>query len=140
MSEATITELHTVLTKPSLARYIDPERAAAVVRAYCATAEWIAVTTDVQACRDADDDKFLALATSGGADFIITGDEDLLVLHPFQGVDILSPRAFYDLFAEAKMALERQWLEESTEAIEAHNERIAKVGPLIRPAWLDEEN
>jgi predicted nucleic acid-binding protein len=54
------------------------------------------VTTIVTACRDPDDDKILALAVSGQADIIITGDADLLVLDPFQGVRILAPRAYLE--------------------------------------------
>ena len=45
---------------------------------------------------DPDDDKFLALAQSGAADIIVTGDADLLALHPFHGVEIISPREFLD--------------------------------------------
>jgi len=47
-------------------------------------------------CRDPKDDKFLALALTGKADFILTGDDDLLSLHPFRGIDILNPRQYLD--------------------------------------------
>ena len=33
-------------------------------------------------------------AVAGKADVIVTGDEDLLVLHPFAGIPILPPAAF----------------------------------------------
>jgi uncharacterized protein len=36
------------------------------------------------------------LALSGTADFIITGDSDLLVLHPFRNISIISPKDFLD--------------------------------------------
>jgi len=45
----------------------------------------------IKTCRDPKDDKFLSLAVSGNADLILTGDNDLLILHPFQGIDIISP-------------------------------------------------
>lgn len=45
----------------------------------------------IRACRDATDDKFLEAAINGRADVIISGDKDLLVLHPFRGIAILSP-------------------------------------------------
>jgi len=48
----------------------------------------------VEECRDPDDDKFLACVQAGGADCIVTGDQDLLVMHPWRGISILSPRAF----------------------------------------------
>ena len=47
--------------------------------------ELIDIVETVIACRDRKDDKFLELAVNGRADYIITGDQDLLVLHPFAG-------------------------------------------------------
>jgi len=48
-------------------------------------------------CRDPDDIKIFGLAVAGSANYIVTGDKDLLVLKEFQGVPILNPRAFYSL-------------------------------------------
>jgi predicted nucleic acid-binding protein len=48
-------------------------------------------------CRDEDDDVVLAMALAGKADVIVTGDEDLLVLKKFRGIEILSPRQFLEL-------------------------------------------
>ena len=45
----------------------------------------------VRECRDPKDDKFLELALDGQADLLVTGDEDLLALHPWRGIPILSP-------------------------------------------------
>jgi putative PIN family toxin of toxin-antitoxin system len=45
-------------------------------------------------CRDPRDNKFLALAASGKAKVIITGDNDLLTLHPWHEISILTPRQF----------------------------------------------
>ena len=44
-----------------------------------------------QVCRDADDDDVLACALAANASMIITGDKDLLVLHPWRSVQILNP-------------------------------------------------
>ena len=52
------------------------------------------MTAEVSACRDPKDDKFLELALSGAATHLISGDDDLLALHPFRGVAILSPHDF----------------------------------------------
>jgi len=46
------------------------------------------------ACRDPDDAKVLGLAVASGADFVVTGDKDLLVLEKYRGIPILSPRSF----------------------------------------------
>jgi uncharacterized protein len=45
-------------------------------------AEIIEITEFITICRDRQDDKFLELAVNGKADYLITGDRDLLVLHP----------------------------------------------------------
>ncbi|MBX9698740.1 MAG: putative toxin-antitoxin system toxin component, PIN family, partial [Acetobacteraceae bacterium] len=48
----------------------------------------------VAACRDAKDDKYLELALAARADLIVSGDDDLLVLHPWRGVRILRPAEY----------------------------------------------
>lgn len=53
--------------------------------------EPVSVSTKVGVCRDPKDAKFLELAIDGHADMIITGDNDLLTLHPFRGISILTP-------------------------------------------------
>lgn len=44
--------------------------------------------------RDIKDDKFLACAFEAKADYIITGDKDLLVLKEYEGIKIVTPREF----------------------------------------------
>lgn len=44
--------------------------------------------------RDASDDRYLECAIEGNASVIVTGDQDLLVLGQFEGVEIVSPKAF----------------------------------------------
>lgn len=41
--------------------------------------------------RDVDDDAVLACALAAKADIIVTGDNDLLVLHPWRDIQILNP-------------------------------------------------
>jgi putative PIN family toxin of toxin-antitoxin system len=45
-------------------------------------------------CRDPEDNKFLSCALTSGADFIVTGDDDLLILNQFQTVKIIKPIEF----------------------------------------------
>ena len=52
------------------------------------------VTQQVSECRDIKDNTFLVLAISAEANCIVSGDKDLLALHPFGGIPILSPAAF----------------------------------------------
>jgi hypothetical protein len=51
-------------------------------------------TVTITACRDEKDNKFLELAVSAEATHI---DDDLLTLHPFQGIAIITPAAFLEL-------------------------------------------
>ena len=44
--------------------------------------------------RDADDDMVLTTAIGAGAALIVTGDQDLLVIDRYNGIDIVSPRDF----------------------------------------------
>ncbi len=59
----------------------------------------------VKICRDPDDDKFLSLALALGAACIITGDPDLLTLHPFQNIPILKPADFIRWIVEGGIPL-----------------------------------
>jgi putative PIN family toxin of toxin-antitoxin system len=49
-------------------------------------------------CRDPDDDKFLACALTSGAQYIISGDKDLLTASGYKGLEVVSPRRFVDDF------------------------------------------
>lgn len=46
-------------------------------------------------CRDKDDLLIIGTAVSGNVKFLITGDEDLLVLEKYQNIEIISPREFW---------------------------------------------
>ncbi len=50
----------------------------------------------ITACRDPKDNIVLEVAVAGQADFIVTGDNDLLVLHPFEGIPIVGPSEFLE--------------------------------------------
>jgi predicted nucleic acid-binding protein len=52
------------------------------------------------ACRDTDDDQILSCALSVNADYLVTGDFDLLEIKEFHGIRILTPGAFELLFED----------------------------------------
>ena len=52
---------------------------------------WFSPSERVADCRDAKDNKYLELALAAGAWAIVSGDADLLALHPWRGVRILRP-------------------------------------------------
>lgn len=51
----------------------------------------------VKIARDPQDDKFLACATEGTADYLVSGDEDLLQIKVYEGTQIVSPADFLDI-------------------------------------------
>ena len=87
-------ELSATLSRKKFDRYLTQEDRDRFLAALIREAVLIEVTETVQICRDPKDDKLLELVISGSADCLITGDNDLLVLHPFRGVSILTPAAF----------------------------------------------
>ncbi|MBX6423901.1 putative toxin-antitoxin system toxin component, PIN family [Thermosulfurimonas sp. F29] len=51
-------------------------------------------------CRDEDDNQILACALSAGADYLVTGDKDLLEIAHFEELKIISPREFEAFFED----------------------------------------
>ncbi len=94
LSDATVGELREVLSRSKLDRYVSREERALVLAQIGRTAEFVPIIQLVRQCRDPKDEKFLDIALNGRADLIITGDADLLALHPWRGIEILSPKQF----------------------------------------------
>lgn len=95
-SRATLDELVDVLARPWLKekygiRDVDVE---AFLKLLLLRGEEVTPSRTIRRCRDPKDDKFLELAVSGRADVLVTGDDDLRSLDPFEGVRILSPARF----------------------------------------------
>ena len=87
-------ELSEVVQRPKLARYFSPERAQDLLHYLCLQGEVVRITSEVKLCRDPKDNFLLALAKDGQADFLVTGDQDLLVLGSFDQARIITPSAF----------------------------------------------
>jgi len=51
-------------------------------------------------CRDPNDDMIIACAIEATADYIVTGDEDLLILGKYKDILIINPRNFEALFVD----------------------------------------
>lgn len=92
-SAATEQQLFEVIARPYLAPLISPASREWLTTTLAA-AELVTITEPIAACCDPTDDKFLELTISGGADLILTGDNDLLVLNPFRGIPIVAPATF----------------------------------------------
>jgi putative PIN family toxin of toxin-antitoxin system len=86
-------EVIDVLGRPKIQvkYHIQPDDITALINLVRLRGELVIPKQKVTACRDPKDDKFLEAALAGEADVVVTGDDDLLVLHPFEGIDILRP-------------------------------------------------
>jgi|SRR5580698_3264262 putative PIN family toxin of toxin-antitoxin system len=96
-SEDTLAEFRTVLLRDKFDRYVDTVLRENLLQEYARHCTLVPISTPIRACRDPNDDKFLEVAVHGRADAIVTGDGDLLVLNPFRGIAILTPRAYLQL-------------------------------------------
>lgn len=56
--------------------------------------EFVYPTREIRVCRDPDDDVLIETALAGNAEYIVTGDQDLLVLKKFETVRIVTPGVF----------------------------------------------
>lgn len=98
-----LTELERVATrKPHLARRIRPDQLVRLRDHLLAVGEIIpAIEGTIPAVtRDRKDDYLLAYAFVGQADYLVTGDEDLLVLGQIGPLAILSPPEFAKLLPD----------------------------------------
>ena len=98
-SVETLAELEKVLLRPKFDRYMLRDVRIEFVELLHRQVHLFAVSGADEAnvdppCRDPKDNKFLALAKVCDADTLISSDADLLVMHPWQGVQILTPAAF----------------------------------------------
>ena len=106
MSADTISELNEVLGREKFDKYLTEEERELFLRSLLQNARLVNIREKVRVCRDPKDDMFLELAVSGAADYIVSGDDDLLALHPFRNVQILTPEAFLTIVTNNEMQRE----------------------------------
>ena len=99
VSSATLDELRRVLGRAKFDRYAPRQQRMDFWELVAKHSRlWEIDATSAQAatgaCRDAKDDKFLALSLACEAATLVSSDDDLLVLQPWQGIQILRPAAF----------------------------------------------
>ncbi|MCO6497352.1 MAG: putative toxin-antitoxin system toxin component, PIN family [Chitinophagaceae bacterium] len=97
-SNATMNEFIEVLFRKKFDRYfLNDEEKWRTIGRITLNAEYFFTKETITACRDPKDNKFLELAVAAKASCIITGDSDLLVLHPFREVPIVNASDFLDM-------------------------------------------
>ena len=100
LSLETVEELSEVLGRKKFDCYVTINEREEFLEALINQAILVELTETVSVCRDPRDDKFLSLALSGRADYLISGDDDLLVLDGFRGIRILAPSFLQDIRLE----------------------------------------
>jgi uncharacterized protein len=92
-SKATFAELEARIWKPKFDRYLSLETRRAILHDANAVAHWVDIPADLAAktySRDPDDDKFIHTALAASAAWLVTGDQDLLVIETPLPVRILT--------------------------------------------------
>ena len=93
-SQATFAELESRLWKPKFDRYLSMETRRQILHDANAAAHWVTIAPELAAqtwSRDADDDKFIHTALAASAPWLVTGDQDLLIVTAPSAVYILTP-------------------------------------------------
>ena len=83
-SEKQIKEYLAKIYLPKFKKYFQTEDALAFIKYFTKRADLIEVKSAISLCRDPKDNYLLALAKDANANFLITGDKDLLVLEKFE--------------------------------------------------------
>ncbi len=95
-------ELHGVLSRPSIQRFISPASGQVLLELVALKADFLPPLGPIPAfTRDPKDDKFIACALTGSAQYLITVDTDLLVLGTVDTVHIVTPEVFLAAFGES---------------------------------------
>lgn len=98
-SDKTYQELNTRIYKRKFDKYISDEDRQDFLDIVKKYSQFIEIKSQINTCRDPDDNKFLELAKDANAEFLITGDQDLLSLKNIAEYQnqIITPRDFLDL-------------------------------------------
>ena len=97
-STETLEELITVFNRKKFNRYLPMFVRQLLLTKFEKASTLVEVKESVTLCRDPKDDKFLSLAKESKASAVISGDEDLLILNPFNDIPILTPDEFLKKF------------------------------------------
>ena len=97
MSSSVFDEVFDVLHRPRLARFVDAELRADLLDQLVSGCLWFEATAVVADCRDPADNKYLELALAAQASTMVSGDQDLLALHPWRGILVLRPAEYLTL-------------------------------------------
>lgn len=96
-SDELLTELIEVSQRKKFKKYFEPDDIDMLLAIIRQRADFVIVTSKDDVCRDSKDNFLLSLAKDGRAKFLVTGDNDLLVLGVYGKTSILSITDFIRL-------------------------------------------
>src|ERR1700733_7900429 len=97
ISDEIAAEYISVFSREKFNKYVPQSLRFSFVENIISNALPVIIESPVKVCRDPKDDMFLSIAVNAKATCIITGDNDLLVLHPFQEISIITPHDFLNI-------------------------------------------
>ena len=98
VSEDVLSEYVEVLYRSKFDKYLSTEQREEVIEKLLRVAIIVKPIETIAACRDRKDNIFLELALAANASCLVSGDPDLLVLHPFRGIPIVPASDFLQNF------------------------------------------
>jgi len=97
-SEELLNEFFEVINRPKLKKYFKQKDLEVILELIENYGELIEVKSKIEICRDYKDNFLLSLAVDGKANYLISGDADLLVLKKIKKIKIISIKEFYLMF------------------------------------------
>ena len=101
ISDEQLEEITTVLGRPKFRKHFSPDDIDEFLSLLYKSARIVKIHHTIKDCRDEKDNFILETALRGKADYIVTGDKDLLVLNPYRGKKIIGFREFEDIIKAA---------------------------------------
>src|SRR6187431_341760 len=95
ISDQLLEELILVTSRKKLKKYFDQEKVTELITLLTLVSKKVKIKRIDKICRDPKDDFLLALSKEAKADFLITGDKDLLDLKIYGRTQILTVKTFY---------------------------------------------
>ena len=96
-SQELLEEFVTVAKRPKLRKFISRDELEDLLDTIDEVAEFVNVTSEISECLDPKDNFLLSLAVVGKADYLLTGDKDLLVLKDIGNTEIKTISEFFDV-------------------------------------------
>lgn len=96
-SQQLLNEINLVTKRPKLQKYFPQKKVQELLEFLSIIGLFVEIKSQVSACRDAKDNYLLALAMDSQADFLITGDQDLLSLQQFKITKIVTYQEFLEI-------------------------------------------